>query len=189
MGFLDALLGRSKPKAANLDALFAVPQAALSLEVSVGQRPTGIGAVCYRANEGAAFATAQDDVQQLLDADGGPAVERTVDQYGFTWLVCRQEPDQLEALVTELHAVNTALQDNGFGPSLLCSYVGFGSDDGRRVGLVYLYKRGTFYPFAPLSGEKRDNQLELQVRGAVTDDVPLESDLTRWLAIWGAPGL
>ncbi len=189
MGFLDALLGRSKPKAANLDALFAVPQAALTLEVGVGLRPTGIGAVCYRANEGAAFATAQDDVQRLLDADGGPAVERTVDQYGFTWLVCRQEPDALEALVTELHAVNTELQDNGFGPSLLCSYVGFGNADGRRVGLVYLYKRGTFYPFAPLPGEKRDNQLELQVRGAVTDDVPLESDLTRWLAIWGAPGL
>ncbi len=189
MGFLDSLLGRSKPTAANLDALFAVPQATLTLEAGVGLRPTGIGAVCYRANEGAAFATAQDDVQHLLDADGGPAVERTQDAYGFTWLVCRQEPDAVEALVTELHAVNTALQDNGFGPSLLCSYVGFAGADGRRVALVYLYKRGTFYPFAPLPGEKRDNALELQVRGAVADDVPLEAKLDRWLAIWGAPGL
>ena len=189
MGVLDALLGRSKPKAANLDALFAVPQASLTLQVGVGLSPTGVGAVCYRANEGAAFATAQADVQELLDADGGPAVERTQDSFGFSWLVCRQPPEDLEALVTELHAVNTALQDNGFGPSLLCSYVGFAGDDGRRVGLVYLYKRGTFYPFAPLPGEKRDNALELQVRGAVAGDVPLEPELNRWLAIWGAPGL
>ncbi|MDX6255798.1 MAG: hypothetical protein QOJ11_2132, partial [Frankiales bacterium] len=33
------------------------------------------------------------------------------------------------------------------------------------MALVYLYKRGTFYPFAPLPGEKRDNALELQLRG------------------------
>ena len=189
MGLLDSLLGRSKPKAANLDALFAVPQASLTLQAGVGLEPTGVGAVCYRANEGAAFATTQADVQALLDADGGPKVERTQDSYGFTWLVCRQPPEDVEALVTELHAVNSSLEDNGFGPSLLCSYVGFAATDGRRLGLVYLYKRGTFYPFAPQPGEKRDNPLELQVRGAVTGDVPIESELNRWLAVWGAPGL
>ena len=125
MGFLDTLLGRSKPKAANLDALFAVPQASLTLQAGVGLEPMGVGAVCYRANEGAAFATTQADVQELLDADGGPKVERSQDSYGFTWLVCRQPPGEVEALVTELHAVNSSLEDNGFGPSLLCSYVGF----------------------------------------------------------------
>ena len=149
----------------------------------------GVGAVCYRANEGAAFATTQADVQELLDADGGPKVERSQDSYGFTWLVCRQPPEDVEALVTELHAVNASLEDNGFGPSLLCSYVGFAAADGRRLGLVYLYKRGTFYPFAPQPGEKRDNALELQVRGAITGDVPIEPELNRWLALWGAPGL
>ena len=96
MGFLDALLGRSKPQAANLDALFAVPQAALTLEVARrAASPPGIGAVCYRANEGAAFATAQDDVQAAARRRRRPG--RRAHQstpYGFTWLVCRQEPDQ-----------------------------------------------------------------------------------------------
>ena len=32
------------------------------------------------------------------------------------------------------------------------------------VGLVYLYKQGTFYPFAPTGPQQRDNLLELQVR-------------------------
>lgn len=201
MGFLDALLGRSKPAKAHLDALFGVSQAALTLQAAIGLAPTGVGAVCYRANEGAAFATAQADLQVLLDADGGPAVERSQDSYGFTWLVCRQPPDALTDLVTELHAVNSTLQDNGFGSSLLCSVVGFAAagsgtvaevgSEGGRVGLVYLYKRGSFYPFAPAAGagERRDNALELQVRGAVGADLRIEPDLGRWLALWGCPAL
>ena len=56
MGFLDAMFGRRKPTRPNLDALFAVPSAALTLEVAMGFRPTGVGSVCYRATEGAAFA-------------------------------------------------------------------------------------------------------------------------------------
>lgn len=189
MGLLDSLLGRNKPAKANLDSLFALPQAAVTLEAAAGFKPTGIGAVCYRANEGAAFASMQADIQELLDADGGPAVERVQDSYGFTWLECRQEPDALSELVTELHTVNTTLEAHGFGPSLLCSVVGFKGPEGQTLGLVYLYKRGTFYPFAPLGDQRRDNGLELQIRGAVADDVPIEKSLERWLALWGAPGL
>jgi hypothetical protein len=56
---------------------------------------------------------------------------------------------------------------------------------------VYLYKRGTFYPFAPVDpdAQRRDSALELQVRALVASDLPIESDLTRWFPIWGAPGL
>ena len=36
------------------------------------------------------------------------------------------------ALVTDLHAVNSALEVQGFGTGLLCSTVGFRDDDGRR---------------------------------------------------------
>jgi hypothetical protein len=190
VGFLDSLLGRTKPVKADLDALFGVSQAALTLQASIGLLPTGVGAVCYRASEGAAFAAAQAGVQELLDADGGPAVELSQDSYGFTWLVCRQSASALGDLVTELHAVNQTLQDNGFGPSLLCSVVGFVNPEGARVGLVYLYKRGTFYPFAPEGGaERRDNTLELQVRGAVGADLRIEPELNRWLALWGTPAL
>jgi len=192
MGFMDVLLGRSKQVKPNLDQLFAVPSAAVTLQVAGGFQPTGVGSVCYRANEGAAFASMQDDVQQLLDADNGPKVERVTDDFGFTWLVCRQPPDAVPDLVTELHAVNRALEDTGFGASLLCSLVAFErSSDGRRLGLVYLYKRGTFYPFAPLAGqgERRDNSLELQIKAVLANDLRIEQDLGRWFPIWGAPGL
>lgn len=194
MGFLDVLLGRSKPVKPDLDQLFAVPSAAVTLEVAAGFRPTGVGSVCFKAAEGGAFADIERDVRALLDADQGPKVEQSLDSYGFTWLLMRHEPDDVAGLVNDLHAVNSSLQDSGFGPSLLCSLVAFtdrqGTDgQGRRLALVYLYKRGTFYPFAPLPGEKRDNALELQVRAQLANDLKVESDLSRWFPVWGAPGL
>jgi hypothetical protein len=189
VGFLDSLLGRSKPKQPDLDQLFALPSAALTLQSAVGFTPTGQGSVCFKRVEGGAFAQLQAEVQELLDADEGPEVEASQDSYGFTWLLVRQPPEDMSALVTDLHAVNTSLQDAGFGPQLLCSLVSFRDPAGRRLALVYLYKRGTFYPFAPLEGERRDNALELQVKGTLANDLRVEPDISRWFPVWGAPGL
>lgn len=146
MGLFDRLLGRSEPPPPDLDRLFAVPDAALSLEAGLGYRPTGVGSVCFRPAEGGAFATAESDITALLDADDGPKIERVDDAHGFTWLVCRHEPSDVSGLVTDLHAVSSTLQDRGFGPSLLCSLVAFADPEGTPVGLVYLAKRGAFIP-------------------------------------------
>ncbi|MCX5142110.1 MULTISPECIES: hypothetical protein [unclassified Streptomyces] len=194
MGLLDSILGRSKPVRPDLDQLFAVPSAALTLQAATGFVPTGNGSVCFAGVEGATFARVQQDVRELLDADtgrGGVPVEFSRDAYGYSWLLTRQPPDDSAALVNDLHAVNTLLQDGGFGPQLLCSLIAFRDPEGRSLALVYLYKRGTFYPFAPVPGgdEKRDNQLELQVRAALGDDLRVEKELARWFPVWGAPGL
>ncbi|MBA2523423.1 MAG: hypothetical protein H0V25_08845 [Solirubrobacterales bacterium] len=189
MGFLKNVFGRTEPPKANLDNLFAVPSAAITLEVAAGFKPTGVASVCYRAAEGGAFTSTQTDVQVLLDADGGPPIERTTDDFGFTWLVCRRDPGELPELITDVHAVNSSLENAGFGPSLLCSMVAFTDESDRRLGLIYLYKQGTFYPFAPKTDKQRDNALELQIRGVLTDDVTVEPELGRWMAVWGAPGL
>ncbi|MET7380412.1 hypothetical protein ABZT08_16615 [Streptomyces sp. NPDC005526] len=194
MGLLDILLGRTKPVAPDLDRLFALPSAAVTLEAAVGFTPTGRGAVCFATVEGAAFEQTHREVQALLDADAGRAgshVELTRDAYGYSWLVSRRTPDQLPDLVNDLHAVNSSLEAGGFGPQLLCSLTGFTDGTGRRLALVYLYKRGTYYPFAPLPGvgQRRDSALELQVKAALADDLRIEEDLSRWFPVWGAPGL
>ena len=194
MGFLDTLFGRTKPVQPKLDDLFGLSSAAITLQAATGFTPTGSGSVCFRAVEGKTFADVQDEVRELLDMDagkpgGGLPVEVTKDKFGYTWVVSSRMSDETEALVTDLHAVNSALVDNGFGPQLLCTIVAFRDGNERRLALVYLYKRGTFYPFAPLSGESRDNALELEVKGALGDDLKFEQDLSRWFPVWGAPGL
>jgi len=190
VGFLDTLLGRTKPVQPKLDALFSLPTAAITIQASMGFLPTGTGSVCFRAAEGRAFQDIESDVRELLSMGADAAqVEVTNDSYGFTWLVCRHSSDDMESLVTDLHAVNTSLQDGGFGPQLLCTLVGFTDPRSRKLGIVYLYKRGTFYPFAPTTGEHRDNALELEVRGNVGSDLKIEADLSRWFPVWGAPGL
>ncbi|MBQ0830048.1 PspA-associated protein PspAB [Streptomyces tagetis] len=192
MGLLDILLGRTKPVAPDLDRLFALPSAAVTLEAAAGFRPTGQGAVCFATVEGSAFDETHREVRALLDADAGRTpVELSRDEYGYSWLVSRRSPDDLPLLVNDLHAVNSSMEANGFGPQLLCSLAGFQDGEGRRLALVYLYKRGTFYPFAPLPGarERRDNALELRIRAVLADDLTVEQDLGRWFPVWGAPGL
>ncbi len=192
MGLLDILLGRTKPVAPDLDRLFALPSAAVTLEAAAGFRPTGQGAVCFATVEGSAFDETHREVRALLDADAGRTpVELSRDEYGYSWLVSRRSPDDLPLLVNDLHTVNSSMEANGFGPQLLCSLAGFQDGEGRRLALVYLYKRGTFYPFAPLPGarERRDNALELRIRAVLADDLTIEQDLGRWFPVWGAPGL
>ncbi|MFF1868696.1 MULTISPECIES: hypothetical protein [Streptomycetaceae] len=194
MGFLDTLFGRSKPVRPDLDQLFGVPSAALTLEAAAGFRPTGLGSVCFAAVEGGAFGEVERQVRELLDADtdrGGVPVEASQDDYGYSWLLARHTPEELPELVNDLHAVNSELEANGFGPQLLCSLVAFRNDAGQSLALVYLYKRGTFFPFAPMpgGGEKRNSPLELQIKAMLGNDLRVESDLSRWFPVWGAPGL
>ncbi|HEU4514997.1 MAG TPA: hypothetical protein VFR87_17945 [Nocardioidaceae bacterium] len=191
MSFWDSILGRKKPVQAKLDALFGLPGAAITLQTAAGFVPTGVGSVCYREAEGAAFAQTQADIVELLKSGDGPEVRRSVDEYGYTWLVTGREEADMGELVTDLHAVNTTLEAEGFGPGLLCSLVTFVDPTGRRLGLVYLYKQGTFYPFCPSQGQgqTRDNVLEIQIRDLLANELPMEQQLSRWMAVWGAPGL
>ena len=52
---MDALRGRREPVRPNLDSLFALPSAAITMQIDLGLMPTGVGAVCFRAPEGKAF--------------------------------------------------------------------------------------------------------------------------------------
>ena len=205
MGFLDALLGRSKPVAPNLDKLFGLASAALTLEASEEVAPTGQAAVCFKPVSGPSFSEAERELVSLLQLEdpagpaasgaavvpAGPAIAESahlepVDKYGYRWVVVTS-PD-FESLVTRVHFVNSTLQDHGYGPQLLCSVFAFApSGAAASTYLVYLYKRGTFYPFVPLSGERRDNEGELRLKALLGEDLSIEQDLDRWFPLWGLP--
>lgn len=188
MGLWDVLRGQSRPRPAQLDQLFAVPSAALTLEAALGVRPTGVGSVCFRAAQGPASGLAQDEAKALVAVDDGLSTRTRVDEFGYTWLSVETDPPDSGALVTHLHAVNSALELEGFGPGLLCSTVAFVDQEARPCFLVYLYKQGTFYPFCPNGPTSRDGIRERQIRDAIGADLPVEPDTARWMPIWGADG-
>jgi len=240
MGILDTLLGRSKPVRPNLDNLFALPGAAVTLQVSAGLVSTRKAGVCFKPPAGQQFAEMQAQIEQLLNtpdetptppssgqspaltaAGGGasPPAALTVrdvsDSFGYRWIVV--EGGEIDDLVTHVHMVHSSLEDGGWSTQLLCSVFGFAPGKVDRssavpdaslsglgpppssvgdmdavsvqspVYLVYLAKRGTFYPFAPVGKEKRDTELEMRLRSVLGNDLPVESDLSNWFPIWDLP--
>jgi len=229
MGLLDTILGRSKPVQSNLDDLFALPSASITLQSAAGMSCSGHAGVCFKPPTGQGIVEMQDEVVKLLSMNKGAGLTKTEDSFGYQWLVV-DDPD-IEALVTQVHVVNSSLADAGWGPQLLCSVFGIAalpgspgleapsdpdapdapdalvspagpedasdSVDTRTVGpgvlldstayLVYLFKRGTFYPFVPKGKEQRDTEAELRLRSLVADDLKIEGDLDRWFPLWDLP--
>ena len=235
MGLLNTILGRTKPVQSDLDALFALPSASITLQSAANMTCSGHAGVCFKPPSGQGFEEMQAEVVKLLQMDGADGLRKTEDSYGYHWLVV-EDPD-IEALVTQVHMVNSSLSDSGWGPQLLCSVFGVaelpssgsgpelgsgselgsdattgsgsggtsesGADPGAdampepTVGpghvlpstayLVYLFKRGTFYPFVPSGHEQRNTQQELRLKSLVADDLVVEPDLDRWFPLWDLP--
>ena len=63
MGMFDSILGRKQPAKPDLDNLFGLPSAAITLDASLGFHAVGSGAVAFRAPEGRAFADIQAEAR------------------------------------------------------------------------------------------------------------------------------
>jgi len=189
VGLRDILAGRTKQVQPKLDNLFALPQAAITLETALDLIPSGQAGLLFKAGSGADSITADADILSLLNFDlNSEDVSLTTDDLGFKWLVIK-DPD-LSSLVTHIHGANTTLTENGLGPRLLCAVFGFVDKTPPSEGdirMVYLLKQGTWYPFAPTGKEQRNNELELRIKAFLETEIPMEKDLSRWMAIWDLP--
>jgi hypothetical protein len=189
VGLRDTLLGRTKQVAPKLDNLFALPTAALTLQSELDLVTSGQAGLCFKSGSGEATTSTDDDLKELLNFDeSGAKVSLTTDDLGFKWLVI--DDGDITNLVTRIHGANTTMVEHGFGPRLLCAVFGFVPQTPPGEGsvrMVYLLKQGTFYPFAPTGHEQRDNELELRVRSFLEQDLVMEKDLTRWMALWDVP--
>ena len=213
MGIFSSIMGKTKPVQANLDEMFALPSASITLQSAAGMSCSGHAGVCFKPPTGQGFEEMQAEVVSLLSMDGSGGLHQEKDSFGYQWLVV--EDTDIEQLVTRIHLVNSSLSDSGWGPQLLCSVFGLaelptGADDaasGAATGsaalvettagpgqlltstafLVYLFKRGTFYPFVPQGHEHRDTEQELKLKSLVADDLTVEADLDRWFPLWDLP--
>jgi hypothetical protein len=191
---LDTILGRTKPTKANLDALFGLPGAVITLQAAEALVPTGQGGVCFKPAAGQPFAQTAEEFEGLLGVTSGDASTTTVhhekDSFGYEWIVLTTS--DFETLVTQVHVVNSTLKDQGYESMLLCSVFGWRPAEvaggTATVYLVYLYKRGAFYPFVPQPGkEQRDLETEMKLQIVLAEDLAIEPEKERWMPLWGLP--
>jgi hypothetical protein len=190
MGFLDILRGKPKVKGPAPDRLFAMSTAYVTMEAELGMKPTGRAAIVFQPIATTDFDAIVADMEEVLGATGtetGTKIEKTDDSFGYRWMILTDE--DFEDLVVGLNAVNSALQDGGYGERVLAALFSLKDSSGRPVYFIYNMKRGTFYPFVPQPGsaQARDNEAELRLKAQLDKELPIEPELERWFPLWGVP--
>ena len=188
MGLTDVLFGRKKLPKAQQEKLFAISTARITLETELGLKPTGDAGVIFKPLSAAEFVRAENELQELLDSvaqESQSKIERRGDEFGFEWLIVRD--NDFEELVAGVHLVASELAAHGFGEQLLAAAFKF-SGAAHPVYFIYGFKRGAYWPFVPKGdGKERDNAEELELKAKLEKELPIEQDLTRWLALFDAP--
>ena len=111
MGLFDVLRGQRTPRPADLDALFGIGSAAVTLEASMGLASTGRAGVCFKAVEAGVFDELVRETEELLlatSAEAGTTISRHADEFGFSWIVIH-DPD-VEDLATTSHVISRSMR-------------------------------------------------------------------------------
>jgi hypothetical protein len=170
-----ALLRRGKgraPTTAELDGLHEIGYASVAFGTE-GWICTGVGSVCLRPTEGSPVVSA----------------EMSTDEFGHTWLTRRAGKGDLVMMASELRGICTAVEEAKLGQSLLCAIVPFRNSADESMAMIYRFKRSAWYPFVPSGEHQRDNGREIGLQAALSDHMTIDSDLTKWSPLWGAPGM
>jgi hypothetical protein len=188
VGFLDVLGGRRKLKGPAPDRLFAITTAQVTLETGLEIKHGGAAGIVFQPLPTADFQSIVKEMEELVRGtaqDTGTQVESHDDDLGYSWLILRDT--DFEDLVVSLNAVSTELQGGGYGDRLLACVFPF-EEKGKKLYLIYNFKRGGFYPFVPAPGEQaRDSERELRLQAQLANDLPFEQDVTRWFPLWEIP--
>ncbi len=187
--WFKSILGESQPVKPNLEKLFALSTAHVTLTNEIGLEPGGRAGLCFKPLTSARFEGLGSDMQRLLQIsaeESGTVISDDNDRYGYRWALL--EDEQFEDLIATIHIFSQTLQEEGFGEQLLAAVFKFLRGK-QPVYWIYNYKSGNFYPFVPTDSAKRrrDNAYELRLRGLMQRELPLEPEIENWFPLWGVP--
>jgi hypothetical protein len=187
MGLFDALFGRAKPVQSKTEEIFAISTARITLEMNIGLAPGTSAGVVFRPMQSGSFDQTMNELMDLLHLsaeDTNSKIEAWRDESGFQWILV--EDQDFEDLVTAIHMVSLTLTDRGFRDQLLAAAFRFDADR-QPVYWLYNFKRGSFYPFVPTGGHRRDNGAELRYAAVMERELPVEKQTEQWYPLWGIP--
>ena len=160
----------------------------MTLDTACSLKPAGAGAVIFKPLSAGEFGQAERDIDELLQGlakEAGSTLDHKTDSFGFQWVIVRDA--DLEDQVAGVHAVASELEARGFGGQLLAAAFRFDGEE-HPVYWIYGFKTGTWWPFVPTGKEQeRDNARELELKAKLEPELPIEPDLSRWLALFDTP--
>ena len=161
----------------------------VTMETGLDMKHTGSAGIVFQPLGTADFDQILTDAQELLTGmaeETESKIRSADDEFGYRWLILSD--DDFEDIVVSLNTLSTELQGGGYGDRLLAAVFSF-EQKGRRIYLIYNFKRGAFYPFVPGPGDKqRDNESELRVKAQLDKEgIPWEAEMARWFPLWEIP--
>ena len=188
MGLRDVLFGRKKLAEPKEDQLFALTTAAVTLQTELGLEDGGCGG--DRVQAAVVRRVPQRLRRRRPAARGGCAAVGLADRAQERRLRLRLDRSSTTPTwrisSATAHTLASELTAKGFGSQLLAAIFKFEGGE-QPVFWIYGFKRGAFWPFVPLDDSKRDNATELELKAKLEHELPIEQDLTRWLALFDAP--
>ena len=184
MGFLDALLGKSKLPKSKTEKLFAMSTAYVTINTNLDMKSEGAG-ICFKPLEASRFKNAEIEIGLLLQQsckETNTLFKMQKDSYGYLWVILQD--NDFEDLVTTLYLVSETLKEHDFGKQLLCAVFKFKGKS--TVYWIYNFKQASYYPFAP-KGKERDSSYEFRMRSIMDRELPIEKDVQRWYPLWDIP--
>ncbi|MXV62896.1 hypothetical protein GS429_12625 [Natronorubrum sp. JWXQ-INN-674] len=192
MGLFDglrAVLGLRAETDARRDAdpddLFGMSTAYLTMEADLGYNSLDVGALCFSGVDSSSFRDAVDEVEAILEAgreDTGTEFAVTSDDHGYHWVVL--EDSNPEDLITSMHFAADTFIEHGYGSRLLAALFAYEGRGGDPAYWIYSFRRGAFYPFAPLPGRERDSSTEFKLEAALDGELEIEREKEYWYPLW-----
>ena len=197
MGLRDILTGRHTVKGPAPDRPFAISTAYITLASEHQIVPAGTAAIVFQALATSEFEATLKETEEVVTAtgsDSGVSVSSENDSYGYRWMVLHKPTDGgascVEDLAVGVNAVSSSIENAGHGERLLCAVFAFRdervADKPQPVYFIYNYKRGSWYPFVPDTGQdqQRLTERELQIKAQIGGELPLEGEIERWFPLW-----
>jgi hypothetical protein len=188
VGLLDAVFGRSKLPVSKTALLGAVAGADLTVRTELGMEPQARAALAVRAVAASEFERVKSDLEKMLSLAGqdlGSKTSVVTDEYGFVWIVV--EDKDFPDVVAAVQIASEVVSEEGFRDQLLCAVFPFADERQAPLHLVYAFKRGSFYAFAPRGERQRDVALELRAHALLSHELPLEREMEYRYPLWGLP--
>jgi hypothetical protein len=169
---------------ADPEDLFGMSTAYITMGAELGHDGAGAGALCFSGVDSTDFRDAVEEVHAILErgrVETGTEAYLHEDSKGYEWVVL--EDDDVEDLVTSIHFAADTLIERDYGSRLLAALFAFERDDGY-VYWVYSFRRGAYYPFAPLAGNERDKAAEFKLQSVLDGELDVEDDKEFWYPLW-----